>query len=47
MVNGRCAKMKRMTSTLTKGFVCELYVDTKEGIVESCEEILFLTRLAL
>ena len=28
-----CAKMKRVTSTLAKGFVCELCVDTKEGIV--------------
>ena len=38
-VNGRCAKMKRMTSTQAKGFVCEPCVDTKEGIVESGEEI--------
>ena len=40
-VLGRCAKMKRMTSTLAKGFVCELCVDTKERIVEPDEEIFF------
>ena len=28
-IHGRCAKMKRVTSTLTKGFVCELCVYTK------------------
>ena len=33
-VHGRCAKMKRVTSTLAKGFVCELCVDTMKGIVE-------------
>ena len=32
-VRGRCAKMNRVTSTLAKGFVCELCIDTKEGIV--------------
>ena len=31
-VHGRCAKMKRVTSTLAKGFVCDLCVDTKEGL---------------
>ena len=36
-----CAKMKRVTSTLAKGFVCELCVDTKEGIVEPGKEISF------
>ena len=45
-VHGRCAKMKRVTSTLEKGFVCELYVDTKEGIVEPDTEIFFI-RLTL
>ena len=30
--------MKRVTSTLAKDFICELCVDTKEGIVESGEE---------
>ena len=38
-VHGRCAKMKRVISTLAKGFVCELCVYTKEGIVEPGEEI--------
>ena len=46
-VHGRCAKMNRMTSTLEKGFACELCVDTMKGIVEPGEEILFLTRLTL
>ena len=45
-VHSRCAKMKRVTSTLAKGFVCDLCVDTKEEIVEPGEEI-FLTRLTL
>ena len=40
-VHGRCAKMKRVTSTLAKGFVCKLCVDTMEGIVEPGEEISF------
>ena len=35
--HGRCAKMKRVTSTLAKGFVCELCVYRKEGIVEPGE----------
>ena len=43
-VHGRCAKMKRVTSTLAKGFDCELCVYTKEGIVEPGEELHFLTR---
>ena len=45
-VHGRCVKMKRVTSTLVKGFVCKLCVDTKEGIVEPGEKY-FLTRLTL
>ena len=40
-VHGRCAKMKRVTSTVAKGFVCKLCVGTKEGIVEPGEEIFF------
>ena len=40
-VHGRRAKMKKVTSTRAKGFVCRLCVDTKEGIVESGEEIFF------
>ena len=38
-VHGRCRKMKRVTSTLVKDFVCELCVDTKKGIAEPGEEI--------
>ena len=41
-VHGRCAKMKRVISTLAKGFVCKLRVYTKEGIVGPGEEISFL-----
>ena len=44
-VHGECAKMKRVTSTLAKGFVCELCVDTKEGNVEPDEEILFFDQV--
>ena len=40
-VHGRCAKMKRVTSILAKGFVCKLCVDTKEDIVEPGGEIIF------
>ena len=40
-VHGRCAKTKRIASTLAKGFVCELWVETKEGILEPDEEISF------
>ena len=44
-VHGRCAKTKRVTSTMAKGFVCELCVDTKEGIVEPGEEISFFDQV--
>ena len=44
-VHGRCAKMKRVTLTLAKGFVCKLCVDTKEGIVEPGEEISFFDQV--
>ena len=37
--------MKRVTSTLAKGFVCELCVDTKEGIVEAGEELSFFDQV--
>ena len=43
-VHGRCVKIKRVTSTLAKGFVCEQCVDTKEGIVEPGEEISFFVQ---
>ena len=36
-----CVKMKRVTSTLAKDFVCELCVYTKEGILEPGEKIFF------
>ena len=36
--------MKRVTSTLAKGFVCELLVDTKEGMVEPGEKTSFFTQ---
>ena len=42
---GRCAKMKSVTSTLAKYFVCKLYVDTKEGIREPGEEISFFDQI--
>ena len=44
-VHGRCAKMKRVTSTLAKGFVCELCVDTKEEIMEPGEELSFFDQV--
>ena len=34
-----------VTSTLAKGFVCELCVDTKEGIVKPGEEISFFDQV--
>ena len=37
--------MKRVTSTLAKGFVCELCVNTKEGIVEPGEELSFFDQV--
>ena len=44
-VHGKCAKMKRVTSTLVKGFVCELCINTTEGIVEPGEEISFFKKV--
>ena len=44
-IHGRCAKMKGVTSTLAKGFVCELCVDTKEGIVERGEKLSFFDQV--
>ena len=37
--------MKRVTTTLAKGFVCKLCVDTKKGIVEPGEEISFFNQV--
>ena len=44
-VHSRCAKMKRVTSTMTKGFLCELCVDTNERIVKPSEEISFFDQV--
>ena len=44
-VHGRCAKIKRVTSTLAKGFVRKVCVDTKKGIVKPGEEILFFDQV--
>ena len=44
-VRGRCAKMKRVTLTLAKGFVCELCVYTKERIVGPGKEISFFDQV--
>ena len=44
-VHGKSEKMKRVTSTLAKGFVCELCVCTKEGIVEPGEELAFFDQV--
>ena len=44
-VHGRCAKMKRVTSTLAKSFVCELRVYKIEGIVEPGEKLSFFEQV--
>ena len=44
-MHGRCAKMKRVTSTLAKGFVCKVCVDTMKGIVKPGEEISFFDQV--
>ena len=44
-IHGKRAKIKRVTSTLAKGFVCEICVDTKKGIVEPGEEISFFDQV--
>ena len=44
-VHGRCAKMKRVTLILAKGFVCELLADTMQGMVEQGEEISFFDQV--
>ena len=40
-VHGRCMNIRRVTSALAKGFVCELCVNTMKGIVKPSEEISF------
>ena len=37
--------MKRVTTTLAKGFVCELCAYAKEGIVEPGEELSFFDQV--
>ena len=37
--------MKRVTSALAKGFVCELCVDKMEGMVEPDEELSFFDQV--
>ena len=44
-VHGRFVKMKRVTSTLAKDFVCKLCVDTEERIVKPGEEIPFFDQI--
>ena len=44
-VHGRCAKIKRVTSTLAKTFLGELCVNTLEGIVETGEEMSFFDQV--
>ena len=44
-VHGRCAKMKRVTSSLAKNFVCEICVDTTGGIVKPGKEILLFDQV--
>ena len=46
-MHGGCAKIKRVTLTLAKVFFCEVCLYTKEGIVESSEEMSLLNRLSL
>ena len=38
-------KMKRVTSTLARNFICELCIYTKEGIVEPDEELSFFDQV--
>ena len=44
-VHGRYEKIKRVTSTLAKGFVCELCVYTKEGIVKPGDKLSFFDQV--
>ena len=39
--------MKRVASTVAKGFVCKLWVHTMKGIVEPGKEISFLDQVDL
>ena len=44
-VHGRCAKIKRVTSTPAKGFACKLCVYTKKRTVEPGEELSFFCQV--
>ena len=44
-IHGRRAKMKRVTSTLAKGFVCELCVYTKEETAKLDKELSFFDQV--
>ena len=39
--------MKKVTSTLAKGFICERCVKTMKGIVEPAEELTFHNQVEL
>ena len=40
-LHGRYAKIKRVTLTLAKGFICERCVEAMKGIVKPAEELTF------
>ena len=46
-VLGRCAKMKRVTSTLAEGFACKLCVDTRKKLWNQEKKYHLLNRLTL
>ena len=46
-VHGKLAKVKRIISTLAKGYNCETYVQAIKGIVESAEELTFYDKVEL
>ena len=46
-MHGRCSKMKRVNSTLAKGFICDRCVESMKKIVEPAEELKFYDQLEL
>ena len=46
-VHGRCMKMKTVTSTLAKGFVCEHVLIQRKELWNEVKNYHFLTRLTL
>ena len=46
-VHGKCAKMRRVSLTLAKGFVCERCAKTMKRTVEPGEEFSFLDQMEL